>query len=309
MRLVVFALALLTLFTAALPVAANMRAPYHLDGTFSEHVRGAHPDALLRRERFHARLPEVVTGKHGQHLVAIIEVEYDIDNVSDVPLTLPVRFLAIGTRKALVRVNGAKVPYTPVHDVTERMQARVALAKHRCAWSAHDIKGMFFRTCDPAAPRDPTDDAKEADERYRRNLPWQEEDALDSVAFDVVLAPGPNTVRVEYAQRLRFREGSHGYFTGLGVRGAQYGFEYLLYPADAWRRADDFTFDVIVDVPDVRDRGWFDERFDDTLYVPKVHTNLPLVVRRQPHSATQLRGRLDAFPAAVFAVVVDVPVD
>ncbi len=292
----------LALFTA-LPVAANMRAPYALDGTFTEHVRGAHPDAVLMRERFVAHMPALVNGVHGQDFYARVEVEYDIDNVSTVPLTIPVRFLAIGAKDATVRVNREVVPVTRVADEDERRAARLRVAQHRCAWSEHDIKGLFIRNCDATKASDPAVDAKGVDERYAESIRYGDESTrLDSFAFDVVLEPGANAIRVEYAQRVRFREGAHGYFSGLGVRGAQYGFEYLLYPAESWRRAEGFTFDVVVEVPDVRERGLFCDSFVE----PTVDTNLPLATARQEHAST-LTGRLRVFPAEVFAVVVNVP--
>lgn len=298
---VVVAFALLSVLLSALPAAANMRAPYARDGSFSEHVRGAHPDALLMRERFVARLPSFTTGGFDHDMDARIEVEYDIDNTSTQTLRLPVRFLAVGADDAIVRVNGAPVAVTRVADVDERRAARLRIARHRCAWQAHDIEGMFFRGCSG----DEAVDAVEADRRYEDKRAYAEE-RFDSLAFDVELVPGANTVRVEYRQHLRFREGPHGYFTGIGVRGAQYGFEYLLYPAESWRRHDDFTFDVHVDVPHVRQRGLF----SDTHLVPSLRTNLPLEIRRQPHPGTTATARLrDFFSADVLAVVVEVPRD
>lgn len=283
-----------------MPAAANMRAPLAADGSFSEHVRGAHPNAVLLRERFVARMPSLTVGGFVHDLHARIDVEYDIDNTSGSVLRLPVRFLAVGADQATIRVNDASVVIDRVVDDDERRAARQRIARHRCAWSEGDITGALLRRCSG----DLDEHAQILDRPHaERARSGDGEERFDSLAFDVELRPGANTVRVTYRQALRFREGPHGYFTGLGVRGAHYGFEYLLYPAETWRRADDFTFDVRIDVPHVCQRGLF----SNTYLVPALRSNLPLEIRRQPHPGTTASARLSGFSAEVLAVVVEVP--
>lgn len=289
MRIVVVSFMFL-LPLVAVPARANIRAPYFLDGTFTEHIRGAHPDVVLLRERFVARLPRLVVGDRDPRLEAPIALEYDVENTSAAPVVLPVRFLALGADDARICLNGVEVAHERVEDDDERRAALARIEKHRCAWQANEVSGRGFPPC----PK--VDDLERAFDRRGRA-------PLDSLRFTVELAPGRNTIAISYRQQLRVSEGAYGYFSGFGARGAELGFEYLLYPAKSWRRADNFRFDVRVEVPDVKAPGLF----WDSYIVPEIRTNLPLKVEHMPHPAATATASLSDFPAEVFAVVVRVP--
>ena len=277
----------LLLLVAALPAGANLRAPYRVDGKFGAHIDAehAHPELVLVHERFDARLPTLSVGD-APPTHAGLSITYTIDNVAGALITLPVRFLAIGASDARVEVNGAPVAHQEVRDPTERAAALAALAASRC----RSVEG-----CEP--------------ERVRASLEHElnrDTSDVDSIAFEVAFVPGPNTIRVRYAQALTVREGAYGYFMRgtFGTLGASYGFDYLLFPAQTWRHSERFRFDVTVDVPDVIDRGWWSTSF---LPPVSIESTLPLATSRAPHPSTTLRGQLTGFPVDVFTLTVHVP--
>ncbi len=271
----------------AAPAAANLRAPYRVDGGFGAHLdaKPAHPDLVLMHETFAASLPAFTVGEQPP-THALLDVEYTIDNRSSAPVTLPVRFLAVGAQGARIEVNGAVAPHHEARDPEEHAAAVAVIARSRC----RGIEG-----CEP--------------DRIRAALEHELERGaarFDSLAFDATLAPGANVIRVRYAQALTLHEGAYGYFMRgtFGTRGARYGFDYLLFPAQSWRRAEGFWLDVRVDVADTIDRGWL-----GTALVPpaSIDATLPLTVTRAPHPSTTLRARLDGFPVDVFTLTVRIP--
>ncbi len=275
------------LLTAAAPAAANLRAPFFVDGKFGAHIDAehAHPALELVRESFEASLPMFSVGDAPPAHARLI-VLYDIVNSSSAPITLPVRFLALGARDVRIEVNQRLVEHHEVVDRAEWAAAADIIAAARC-------KGV--EGCEPARVRQALDH-------------WLERDqgSFDSIAFDAVFAPGRSTIRVAYAQALTIHEGSYGYFMRgtFGTRGARYGFDYLLFPATTWKVADDFRFDVQVEVPDTMDRGWL-----STSFVPPetIQSTLPLTQTRAPHPSTTLRAQLVGFPVEVFTLTVTVP--
>lgn len=260
----------ITCLGLALPAAANLRAPYRVDGAASSHVQPrADLGVELDGETMTVTFPPLTDKKFAPHAAAgdaTVEIRYLLANRGARALVLPVTFLALGLSDLHVTVNGRALAWSREADRALERECLAVLARRRADAAMSNVR--FGGDAVEAFARR---DARE----------------LALARFSLPLDKGVSLLTLRYRQRLFAREGSPRY-GAFNLPTSVLGFEYLLYPAKTWTRGAGFKFDLAIHVPDFVEPGTFRDR----RFLPQVLCNLRLepvydaVTRSTRHAAT-----------------------
>ena len=289
---------------------ANMRPAWLVDGAWSSSAEASvRPKGLrLVSESLTVEMPEIVKNDFtAEGNFARVLVRYRFYAAHPVP-SVPIEFLAPAVARPQVQVNGAEVPLGRVaaQEFEGQRDLLRRLARHRSRW-APDRYRRFFEALEIATYQQIEVGALiQEPEETARELTPKGYDVLRRLArytpaeqftFSASLHPGQNEIVIAYEQRLSADEVAPHY-GDFHFEKAFLGFDYLLYPANSWDRAGNFTFEIELRVPHHVEDCWFVER----RLPPMVDLNFPLQERRGQHEAI-FTGVFEEFPSEIFSVV------
>ncbi len=299
---------------------ANVRAPYYIDQYFSgvAKVNPSLSNIYLIHEEIKALFPEFdMNGASALNGKVTFDIEYIILNGSKMVIDMPAAFLGVNVEKADVYLNGTALSAQYKTDNAAGKEFLIKLSEHRIAWKGKEYdwfinsaKNIFLQGnilpendvwLESLKNLDPGDYRLQ---KFVSRFDYSNDPAqsrFKTLAFNLNIQPGTNSLSIRYRQGLFVNERSTRY-GGIDMNKAVVGFDYLFYPALTWNLSPDFILDIKIQTMDFHDKFLI----FDMWYLPHFLSNLEFRLERDSKNhMNYYKAEYGGFPAGILTFLVE----